>query len=419
MERIVAGAMGQRIPQLTGPAHLLGAPGRLGLWPIFFSRSDDSITQEGDARFRIERRQSVKTMEARQATGSGRHAVPYGRLTYVVGHSRGGTTWLGELLACHSAVRYLFEPFASQAHPCTGIDMQTVFNGGRFILRGKVGRPVADIPIPQFFRGPSDDPSNGLLPALAASHLAELARRTFGGDLGSHLVVKQPRIENVAWASAAIRADHVIALDRHPFGVVHSVRRWGMLNWARIEWAILQRDETLSADTRELVRDAQSPEERLLVTSWLRSRHLREFAARHAGVTLIDYETLCQDPAAETARLWSAIGLEAAGAEQKRLATFLAERGDGEDRRARFLNVRKDPLSRQHAWRHELPRFVRRRLESFVRRHRLPIPLPGAGLPDLSASERRLARRADLLGLGGRCRRLAADAYSRIRAKAA
>jgi hypothetical protein len=358
-------------------------------------------------------------MEARQPTGSGQKAVPYGRLTYVVGHSRGGTTWLGELLACHSAVRYLFEPFASQAHPCTGIDMQTVFNGGRFIHRGKIGRAVADIPIPRFFRDPADDPTDGLLSSLAATHLAEVARRSFGGDHGYHLVVKQPRIENMAWASAAIRADHVIALDRHPFGVVHSVRRWGMLNWTRIEWGILQRDETLSADARELVRDARSPEERLLVTSWLRSRHLREFAARHAGVTLIDYETLCQDPTAETARLWRAIGLDAAGAEQTRLATFLVERGDGEDRRARFLNVRKDPLSRQHAWRHELPQFVRHRLESFVRRHRLPIPLPGAGLPELSASERWLARRADLLGLGDRCRRLAADAYSRIGAKAA
>ena len=333
---------------------------------------------------------------------------PFGPLTYIVGHSRGGTTWLGELFACHPGVRYLFEPFASQAHPCTGIDTQTIFNGGRFIHRRKVGRPVADIPVTRFFRAPQADQAGDLLAELAATHLAEVARRAFPGELGYHLVAKQPRIENVAWAAAAIGADHVVALDRHPFGVVNSVRRWGMLNWTRIEWEILDQDPTIGPAERALVRDARTPEERLLVTSWLRSLHLRRFAAARGTTLLVDYESLCLDPVAETIRLWRAAGLGAADAEIASLRRLLETRSDGEDRRSRFLNVHKDPLSRVHAWRHELPESIRRGLEAFVRRHALAIPLPGAGLADLTAGERWLARRSDLLVIGSRCRRLAA-----------
>jgi len=343
---------------------------------------------------------------------------PFARLTYVVGHSRGGTTWLGELLACHPAVRYLFEPFASQAHPCTGIDMQTVFNGGRFIHRGKRGRPVADIPIPTFFRGPAGDPASELLATLAATHLVEVAGRSFSGERGYHLVVKQPRIENVTWAAASIGADRVIALDRHPFGVVNSVRRWGMLNWTRIEWAILRADASLAAADRELVDAARSPEERLLVTTWLRSRHLRELAARDA-VSIIDYETLCGDPVGGTVAAWRSIGLDIGDREVTSLSAFLARRGEGDDGRSRFLNVHKDPLTRVHAWRQELPASIRRRLEAFVRRHAMAVPLPGDGLPDLAGIERALALQADLLSIGGRCRRGLAELTGLKTARAA
>jgi len=344
---------------------------------------------------------------------------PFGPLTYIVGHSRGGTTWLGELIACHPAVRYLFEPFASQAHPCTGIDMQTVFNGGRFIHHRKLGRPVADIPIPRFFRDAAADPTARLLAGLAATHLSEVARRAFPDERGYHLVAKQPRIENVGWAAAAIGADRVIGLDRHPFGVVNSVRRWAMLGWVKIDLAILHDDESLSDDDRDLVRAARSPDERLLVTSWLRSRYLREFAASRGDATICDYETLCLDPVAETVRLWRAMGLAAGEGEMERLRGFLATRCDGEDRRSRFLNVFKDPLSRVHAWRQELPDSIRRRLEVFVRRQGLPIPLPGDGLPELSAAERLSARQADLLAIGSHCRRIVAELAGLDRGKAA
>ena len=362
----------------------------------------------------------MSTVEAaiRQSSG-GAGGRPFGRLTYIVGHSRGGTTWLGEIFACHAGVRYIFEPFSSQAHPCTGIDTQTVFNGGRFIHRGKLGRAVADIPIPRFFREPEADPTNDLWAALAAAHLRAVALQTFPDERGYHLAAKQPRIENVGWAASAIGADHVIALDRHPFGVVNSVRRWRMLNWTKIEWVILRDDASIGPAERALVREARSPEERLLVTSWLRSRHLRRFVASNPTAVLVDYEALCLDPVAEAARLWRAVGLAAGDADLARLRELLETRSDGEDRRSRFLNVLKDPLPRAHAWRQELPDSIRLGLEAFVRRHGLAIPLPGVGLPEMTARERWLAHRADLLSLGTHCRRLAARLSGLERLKAA
>jgi hypothetical protein len=340
-------------------------------------------------------------------------------LTYVVGHSRGGTTWLGELLGCHPAVRYVFEPFASQAHPCTGIDMQTVFNGGRFILHRKRGRPVPDIPVPRFFRTSTDDPTDRRLGQLAAMHVEAVAAAAFPDESGYHLVIKQPRIENVGWAAAAIATDHVVALDRHPLGVVNSVRRWSMLKWARIEWAIIGRDETVAPETRRLIAAAETPEERLLVLTWLRSRHLREFVAAHPTALLVEYDALCADPWAETLRVWQHVGLDAAAEPRQALAALLAKRdGPGEDSGSRFLHVHKEPRARRHAWRHELPDSIRRRLERFIRRHDLDIPLPGSGLPDLSAPERLLARRADALAIGTHLKRFVQAACRGRRAAA-
>ena len=99
-------------------------------------------------------------------------------------------------------------------------------------------------------------------------------------------------------------------------------------------------------------------------------------------------------------------------------AVWSVAQRDGDDNRSRFLNVFKDPQSRLHAWRTELPDSIRRRLEAFVRRHSLPVAIPGAGLPALSAAERWLARQADLLAIGDHCRRLA-SATARLRGKAA
>lgn len=331
---------------------------------------------------------------------------PFRTLTYVVGHSRGGTTWLGELLGCHPAVRYVFEPFASQAHPCTGIDMQTVFNGGRFILHRKRGRPVPDIPVPRFFRTGTDDPTDRRLGQLAAMHVEAVAAAAFSEETGYHLVIKQPRIENLGWAAAAIAADHVVALDRHPLGVVNSVRRWGMLKWAQIEWAIVNRDQTLSPETQRLIAAAETPEERLLVLTWLRSRHLREFVAAAPTALLVEYDALCADPLGETLRVWRHTGLIADTEARRALAAMLAKRdGPGEDAGSRFLHVHKDPLARRHAWRYELPDSIRRRLERFIRRHDLDIALPGAGLPELSATERLLARQADAFAIGTHLKR--------------
>lgn len=333
-------------------------------------------------------------------------ARPFRTLTYVVGHSRGGTTWLGELLGCHPAVRYVFEPFASQAHPCTGIDMQTVFNGGRFILHRKRGRPVPDIPVPRFFRTGADDPTDRRLGQLAAMHVEAVAAAAFPGETGYHLVIKQPRIENLGWAAAAIAADHVVALDRHPLGVVNSVRRWGMLKWTRIEWAIITGDETLPAEARSLIGAADTPEERLLVLSWLRSQHLREFVAAAPTAILVEYDALCVDPLGETLRVWQHAGLSADAESRRSLDSLLAKRdGPGEDAGSRFLHVHQDPLARQHAWRHELPDSIRRRLERFIRQHGLDIAVPGAGLPELSATERLLARQADALAIGTHMKR--------------
>ena len=349
----------------------------------------------------------------RSPSGSGTR--PFARLTYIVGHSRGGTTWLGQLFACHPDTRYLFEPFASQAYPCTGIDTQTVFNGGRFIRLRKAGYSVADIPVKRFFRQPTGDPNCHRLAALAAMHLAELTAQAFPGEHGYHLVVKQPRIENVAWATEAIGADHVVALDRHPFGVVNSVRRWGKLDWIKIEWEILESDPTIGATERSMIGDACAPEERLLVLSWLRSLHLRRFAAGRSAATLVEYESLCLNPVDHTVRMWLSTGLDASDQAIAALRHSLSARSSAADRRSMLRDTHKDPLSRVHAWRSELPDSIRRRLESFVRRHALPIPLPGAGLPELTGGELWSSRQADLLALGAQCRRIAKAIVTRGR----
>ena len=317
----------------------------------------------------------------------------YVTLTYLAGHSRGGTTWLGELLACHGKARYLFEPFASQAHPCTGIDTQTIFNGGRFIRLQKRGSSLPDIPLPRFFREAPVAHQPDPFGELARQHLDRLVAHYFAGEHGYHLLLKQPRLENLAWVVAVLGAPRVVVLDRHPFGVVNSLWRWNVVGWSEIEWQILRRDTKLPSTYQTLIEDARRPAERLLVLSYLRSMHARHFCRTCSEATFVQYEQLCRDPWAQIPAIWRQLGWPVQTADLARLEVKLAARqpvsGD------RFLDTNQDPQARCDAWRHELPATIREQLMSFSSRHDLVIPVPGRGLPPLTRFERWQSQRRE------------------------
>ena len=310
----------------------------------------------------------------------------YNTLTYLAGHSRGGTTWLAELLACQSDVRYLFEPFASQAHPCTGIDTQTIFNGGRFIRVQKQGALLPDIPLPRFFREAPVPQQPDPFGDLARQHLGRLVAHYFPGECGYHLLLKQPRLENLAWVVAACGPLRVVILDRHPFGVVNSLCRWNVIHWSEIEWQILQRDTTLPGTYRTLAEDARTPAERMLVLAYLRSMHARDFCRTFPETTFVQYEHLCRDPWSQVPAIWRQLGWPVHFADLARLEVKLRARQPVTDNR--LLDTHRDPQARCDAWRHELPTTIREELLGFSSRHSLDIPIPGCGLPPLTRSER-------------------------------
>ncbi|MFO0906596.1 MAG: sulfotransferase [Pirellulales bacterium] len=328
------------------------------------------------------------------------HSTPYAQLTYVVGHSRGGTTWLGELIACHRDLRYIFEPFASQAHPYTGVDTQTLFNGGRFIRRQKRGAAHADLPVPQFFREPQTEQDP--FAELTQMHLARLANYYFPDERDYQLVVKQPRLENLGWAVHTLRPHRIIILDRHPLGVVNSLSRWNVLHWNDIEWRLFTQDASLTPQQRRLAAAAETIEERILVLSYLRSQYAREFCRTRRDARWFEYESLCVAPRETVLQIWDFLALDNDDASRQRLDATLAAREPEADNS--MHDTHQDPLRRSAAWRAELPADVRERLLRFIEREALDIPLPGAGLPPLTRSEQLASERHALRQLWRRCR---------------
>lgn len=304
-------------------------------------------------------------------------------LVYVVGHSRGGTTWLGSLLRQHPAVRYIFEPFASQAQPYTGFETQSLFNNTRRYQQDKQ-EPRFEHPSPRFFNMDPDEPALSTYRNTAREHLRRLVSLRHGDVRDAVVILKQPRLENLGWVVGVLQPDRCLFVDRHPFGVINSYHRYAFWDWISLEYPLAaatasQQDPSLAV----LFAEANDCFEQLLVLSHARAKVVGTYCSSRS-LPVFSYEDLCLDPVQVMRKVCVWCDLEPT---DDYLAS-VARSSRPEQRSDGYLDVNKNPLERMYGWRRELPPDVIDRLAAFVVRHGLPVPVPGAGLPELTKEER-------------------------------
>ena len=305
------------------------------------------------------------------------------KLIYLCGHSRGGTTWLGEKIYKNFDVDYIFEPFASQAHPYTGYDTQSLFNNRRFYRKNKKGKLLLENISESFFNFEFSDSRYNDFEDIAIDHLHKLVEIYSICKNRDTLLIKQPRIENLGWASRVLAPKFIVVLDRHPFGVVNSYVKGGFWNWVEPEWEIARSSIPVRfPDYTNLIKGARSLAEKLLVLSYIRSDVISDFVSNRENCFFVTYEDLCFDTENKIKKIATKLNLLP---RQQELGCNVTEGQVGENH---YMSTVKDSKMRAWAWRYELPPKMLKELVVFVDRYDLNIQVPGNGLDHVSLDEK-------------------------------
>ncbi|MEN8375206.1 MAG: sulfotransferase [Gemmatimonadota bacterium] len=285
------------------------------------------------------------------------------RAVAIFGSGRGGTTWLGSLIASGLGARIVFEPF----HP------SCVPRGSRFGLHP--------------YRRP-DEPDDELL---------DFCQRAFGGLINTTWVNRQPTVLRpdgrvvkcvranllVGWLREWLPEVPKVMIVRHPAAVVLSRMEAG--------WKSSMDFEALLAD-EHLVEDhlrEQADWARALATD--EERHAFAWAVHHLvplarglgdGIELVFYEDLVRTPDDELRRIFRGIGRAPSGSERNQVSTpSFTSHGDS------AVVAGSDKL---HRWESRLGATQVRRILDVVERFQLDW-LYGAGVLPSDSARRRLA----------------------------
>ena len=308
---------------------------------------------------------------------------PWARLVLVTGHPRGGTTWLGALVAAATDAPYIFEPLTYRRHPSSPY----------------AERIQALIDYPQWALTEADrkrDPALDELADALRAHVRWLASTYFGERRGYTLIVKSPESERLPWLADALGAGAALYLRRHPLGVVNSYdaadlyRGWNVPR----EWALfVAQVETLVPTIAEwALRAGARPLHRVLAMVVGRDQLV---ASRQHSFPLhvVNFEAVAAAPARELQSIAKALDLRPVADLAKRIIPIT----EPDRPRAGFLSVQKRSRERIDAWTRELPPWTLRSLYRYLE------DLPGFEVTDdvtprgrdaLAGTRRYLRRRA-------------------------
>lgn len=313
-------------------------------------------------------------------------ASRWGELTLLSGQGRSGTTWVGELLAGHPDLRYLFEPCSIKYHP----PLPTSELVRRVIsphLDPAAAATDAWVLHP-------DDPRLATFRHVFADHLDRLFQAHFGEDRINHLVVKPPAGVNVAWLCDAWGARRVVWMQRHVGGVVASYLKRDLLRrWSDPEFAWVAR--TVTRDDPELASAFSLPRtalERLVVLLVVKER----IAATQLGgrpTHVVNYEALCADPHGGLAAILEFLGVRSDSPTVQRCLAAV----HGARPRAAHLGVDRFSNSLAWGWCQELSPSALRQIARVMDALHVPCPLPGRGLPAQTPRQRLVAMARDAL----------------------
>jgi hypothetical protein len=294
------------------------------------------------------------------------------RLILVCGHRRSGSSWLAAAIGRSGEVQQIpYEPLWLKWHP-----------GSPYAERIREWRTGGG----WYFGWDPASASDAEAAHALHSHLEWLCSEYFEGPVGD-LLIKEPHPNWLEFLVAAFRPDQVVYLQRHPLGIVNSYDKAGLyLGWqVDEEWqAFCRQLPALLPELVPLSRQARHPAERVAFMAracdLLQEKVLAGRASR-----VVSYEALGLQPQERFQDLFEWLGLPWGAETWERLRPLVEPRQYEMETGFRF--VKKRSQARVYAWRRELPRHLVLRVGRLLKSIDAGYPLPGDGLPALTARE--------------------------------
>ncbi len=224
----------------------------------------------------------------------------------VTGCHRGGTTWVGKMIAAHPRVLYRFEPFNPDHHDCPVDHPWHYVTADEALVFRAYLRPFFEL------RTPCWQPGKNALKQLLGRRLRALnyLRRRW---LGYRPLVKDP----MALMSAEWLADEyqprVLVLSRHPASFISSLKRlgWHMRVESMLEQEALMRTYlTPFSGALELLRAGRPTWLDRAILGWRMVHHvIRILQERRPDWMFCRHEDLSERPIEEFQRVFDHVGL--------------------------------------------------------------------------------------------------------------
>lgn len=304
----------------------------------------------------------------------------YERLIYIFGHSRGGTSLIGDILSHSADANYLFEPFASQAHEYTGFDTQTLFNNGRFLRLNKKGEKKLENVSPFFEFSTDLDPRSAQFAAIPKAHIDRLIQLK-GFTPKKYLFLKQPRVENIHWVAQFLQPDAFIFINRHPYGIISSYIKGNHFAWLETELPTARRLVQVKYQHLEpALQKANTPARQELVLTLLRNQIASDFIQQqNEAVATFDYDELCSTPF-QSLQILAKLGLDVDAGMQAYLEKLLKSSKTFQEN---AWDTTQNLAYKSMAWQRELPLPVWKDLNQFCQEAQLLPLMPDQQLPEI------------------------------------
>ncbi|HMQ48235.1 MAG TPA: sulfotransferase [Saprospiraceae bacterium] len=305
----------------------------------------------------------------------------YEQIIYIFGHSRGGTSLIGDILSRREDANYLFEPFASQAHEYTGFDTQTLFNNGRFLRLNKKGERTVEN-ISPFFEFSTDlDPTTAQYIDIPKAHIKRLIQIK-GFSPKKYLFLKQPRVENIHWVAQSLKPDAFIFINRHPYGIISSYIKGNHFAWLETELPAVKRLLELKyPELRPALEQANTQPRQELVLTLLRNQIANDFIQKNDSITSLDYDELCNSPF-QSLQALEKIGLDLDEGMKRYVSKLMKSQKTFQEN---AWDTTQNLAHKSMAWQRELPLPVWKDLNRFCEEMALSHLMPAQQIPAIPA----------------------------------
>jgi hypothetical protein len=279
--------------------------------------------------------------------------TPNTRPILVTGTQRSGSTWVGQMLAAHTRVAYVWEPF-NKAVPNSPVRYwyQHVTAEDEAAFR-KYLRPLLTHDYPWW-----DEVRASPTPRRIAGATWRALRALWRRQVGCRVLMKDPSaLFSAEWLERTYGMD-VVVLIRHPAAFVSSMKR---LDWWLSLGELVPQTKLLDTLLRPLSEEMRRAEPRCAdiidhsILTWRLMHHvIRHYRETHPGWIFLRHEDLSLDPLGEFEKLFARLGLDMTGRVRRTIAEHSAEENPREAPHKKAHQLKRNSRANVWNWRSRL-----------------------------------------------------------------